>query len=97
MDRKGSGIDGCPSVCMLIAQMHLSWPGLPWLVVCSKVMRIHHIESDHLCYIYLASCPSPSDLSPESPYLVPQVVQACTKVLCKRCSTTSKKLGNNEF
>ena len=30
-----------------------------------------YIESDHLCYIYLVSYPSPADLPKESLYLFP--------------------------
>ena len=46
---------------------------------------IKYTDSDHLCYVYLASYPSPADLSTEGQYLVLWVLpfklvqKTCTK------------------
>ena len=41
-----------------------------------------YIDSDHLCYIYVASYPSPADVSPQIPYILlfKLVQKTCTKL-----------------
>ena len=47
----------------------------------------HNIDSDHLCYICLASFTSPANLFPESQYLVPEVL--LFKLVQKTCTKES--------